>query len=393
MTRHFSIRMIIGLITAVALAACSTGDRPRAGRASSDRAEQNIKQLEVMRRPTRGSLDSTRDELIAVGSSLNAEQIERLMAVALDTGQHEETRKAAIAVVLAAVEAKDFSPVQRLCDELRSQVLNEQLKMESRNESQRLLQDGVVVALTRNEALQDIARSDAGNRMLLEIATSRCLDGRLRTSLEEWLTAENPDQAVGSANALALITRRPTYGTANAPVIAALDESARAQLRTLVRESIAKGKLHLCAAGVLAHLGDESIVEPLLQYFAATNDPDARRTGGLIWQIEIQKTNAGLLAFLATPYAPQEVDFEGARSWALIRAVERKIPRDDIRAALYKHAESAKVETRRLQWTTQIPPRTVTGRFSLSTIKCEALRLGIFTKADWPDVGCIDAEF
>ena len=172
-----------------------------------------------------------------------------------------------------------------------------------------------------------------------------------------------------------------------------MDESARAQLRTLVRESIAKGKLHLCAAGVLAHLGDESIVEPLLQYFAATNDPDARRTGGLIWQIEIQKTNAGLLAFLATPYAPQEVDFEGARSWALIRAVERKIPRDDIRAALYKHAESAKVETRRLQWTTQIPPRTVTGRFSLSTIKCEALRLGIFTKADWPDVGCIDAEF
>ncbi len=393
MTRHFSIRLTIGLITAVALAACSTGDRPRAGRASSDPAEQNIKQLEVMRRPTRDTLDSLRGGLVAAHASLSDRQIERLIAVALDTGKHEETRKAAIAVVLSAVEAKDFSPVQRLSDELRSQVLNEQLKMESRNESQRLLQDGVVVALTRNEALQDIARSDAGNRMLLEIATSRRLDGGLRTSLEEWLTAENPDQAVGSANALALITQMPTYGTANAPVIAALDESACAQLRTLVHESIAKGKLHLCAAGVLAHLGDESIVEPLLQYFAATNDPDARRTGGLIWQIEIQKTNAGLLAFLATPPSPQNAGDEGARSWALNRAVERKIPRDEIRAALFKHAETVKPETRTLQVTSKQPAKIVTSRYALASIKCEAVRLGILTQADWPDVGCVDAVF
>lgn len=393
MTRHPLLCKTMGLMTAVALAACSTGESPGADSSSSTPAERDIKQMEEMKRPTRDTLYPLRDELLAAHASLSDSQIERLMAVALDTGKHEEIRSAAIAVVLAAVENKDFSPVRRLSDGLRSQALNEQLKVEHRNGSQRLLQDGIVVPLTRNENLQGIARSEAGNRMLLEIATSKRLYGVLGTSLDLWLTAENPDKAVGSANALALITQMPTYSTVNAAIIAALDEPAMGQLRAIVRESAAGGKLHLCAAGVLAHLGDESIVEPLLQYFAATNSLDARRTGGLIWKINIQKTSADLLAYLATPSIPQDADLEGARLWALNRAVERKIPRDDIRAALFKHAETVKPETRTLRVTSREPAKVVTSRYALKAIKCEALRLGILTKADWPDVGCIDAEF
>ena len=393
MTRPFSIRMTIGLITAVASAACSTGELPRAGRVSSDPAEQNIKQLEVMRRPTRGSLDATRDELIAAGSSLNAEQIERLMAVALDTGKHKETRKAAIAVVLAAVQNKDFAPVQRLCDGLRSQATDEALTVDRRNESQELFQR-IIASLTQEEALSKTARSEAGNRMLLEMAVSRRLAVWQYSPLVQWLTELNPDKAVGSTNALSLVIARPDsiFGV-DRPIIAALNDSALIQLRTLVRESAASGKLHGGAASTLAHLGDDSIRVVLQQYSAATNASESHRTCRLIWQIEIQKTNADLLAFLATPAVPQDADHEDARLWALNRAVERKIPRDEIRAALFKHAETVKPETRTLQVTSKQPAKIVTSRYALASIKCEAVRLGILTQADWPDVGCVDAVF
>ncbi len=351
--------------------------------------EQSIKQLERMKRPKRDTLIPLRDELLADHASLSDAQIERLIAVALDTGKQEETRRAAIAVVLAAVQNRDFAPVQRLSDELRAQSLNERLKVESRNESQRLLQDGIVIALTRNEALQGIARSEAANRMLLGIATSRGLDAGLRLALEQWLTELNPDKTVGSANALSLVMARPDsiFGV-NLPIIAALDDCAIAQLRTLVRETAASGKLHGGAASTLAHLGDESIQEVLRQYFTAANAAEANRTGGLIWKINVQKTNTGLLSYLATPTSPQDAEDEGARSWALNRAVERGIPKDDIRAALFKHAESVKPETRTIQATSKVPPKTITARYALFSIKCQALRLGIFTEADWPDIKC-----
>jgi len=356
-------------------------------------AEESIKQLEEIGRPTRDVLYPLRDALVARAPSLDKLQIERLSNLALDTRQYTETRSAAIAVVLAAVSGSNITPVQHLCDRLRSQATDEALTVDRRNESQELFQR-IIASLTQEEALSKTARSEAGNRMLLEMAVSRRLAVWQYSPLVQWLTELNPDKAVGSTNALSLVIARPDsiFGV-DRPIIAALNDSALIQLRTLVRESAASGKLHGGAASTLAHLGDDSIRVVLQQYSAATNASESHRTCRLIWQIEIQKTNADLLAFLATPAVPQDADHEDARLWALNRAVERKIPRDEIRAALFKHAETVKPETRTLQVTSKQPAKIVTSRYALASIKCEAVRLGILTQADWPDVGCVDAVF
>jgi len=164
-------------------------------------------------------------------------------------------------------------------------------------------------------------------------------------------------------------------------VLKLLDRASFPRLRELVNRSEDPHSFHYGAASALAHLGDVQIKDRLKQ-LSEKFTPVKRNLGGILqyfaWQIEVQDPAAKLLDFIAST---ERLESVGSRAWAIRRAVELGIPKENIREALLEHA--SKVEPKEFR---QQSGRVVKVWPGLPTLKAEGIELGILRADDLPEV-------
>ena len=144
------------------------------------------------------------------------------------------------------------------------------------------------------------------------------------------------------------------------------------ELRALVRESGDPDAFHFAAAAALAHLGDLEIIPDLEARRPAFRQEHVNIEGYLIyylWQIDIQHSDQRLIDYIAAIPEPHDT----RRTWAIRRAVERGIPKGQLREAVLRHA-------------TRVSPNQHGIRPGLTSLKAEAIELGILNPDDLPDV-------
>jgi len=214
---------------------------------------------------------------------------------------------------------------------------------------------------------------------------------QILTTIASWPRPGNPfpgmgpraAMAVGSspapfsdrqACALKIIEHQPRSIGVPPGIVPLLDETMWPRLRALVRESRDPDTFSLCAAAALAHMGDRDIL-PLLQALRAPflEKHPALETYlvGYIWKIENQHPPSRLLEYIAS--APR-LERGANRKWAMARAVELGIPKDQVRAAVLAHARQVKPEGKY-----KIRP-------GLLGVKRQGLNLGVLTEEDLPDI-------
>jgi len=173
--------------------------------------------------------------------------------------------------------------------------------------------------------------------------------------------------------ALSIIQEMRNQGDPPGPLLRLLDESSFPRLRPLVRASDDPDTFHFGAAAALAHLGDREILPDLQARRARFREKHVNFEGALVrfmWRINIQHPAAELLHYIS---GPPEVGVE-RRMWAVRRAAELGIPKEELRQAILKHAEQVK------------PQGKFKIRHGLISLKEQGLRLGILTEQDLPDI-------
>ena len=109
-----------------------------------------------------------------------------------------------------------------------------------------------------------------------------------------------------------------------------LGEASRARLRTAVEQSLSEGKLHWGAAAALASLGDQE-TRPLLERASTSASPKLQPyVSTMLWKVEVQNPPRRLLEYLQQAPPPEVSRY----NWAIRRALELGLSRDEVRAAL-----------------------------------------------------------
>ena len=222
--------------------------------------------------------------------------------------------------------------------------------------------------------------------MLRAIATDSLVDPQKGAQAIELIYNSKAPLALSRAAAEAIVAARRNAEAQHPLVLKLLDSTSVPKLRELLKQSEDPLKFHLGSAAALAHLGDIEIKDEVKRLSAEFNPID-RNLGGIleyfVWQIEIQQSTTKLLEYIAS-------DRDLAlprRLWAVHRAVELGVAREMIRAALLEHA--SKVEPRAHR---QRTGRTVTFWPGLSTLKKEALELGLLQPDDLPEIRSSETE-
>jgi hypothetical protein len=173
------------------------------------------------------------------------------------------------------------------------------------------------------------------------------------------------------ACAQAILTKWPGSAVLDELLASLLDSSCFERLRELVRASPDAEHFHFHAAAALAHFGDREIIPDLRTWQPRLAQASKNLAGPIeryIWQIEIQHPPSKLIEHIAS------VGGWPMREWAIQRAAELGLPKDEIRRAILTHAEKVEPVTEK-----KIKP-------GLTTIKIVGLRLGVLEPADLPEV-------
>jgi hypothetical protein len=208
-------------------------------------------------------------------------------------------------------------------------------------------------------------------RFLTELATLEAADhvtGRLSVDA----IAKNPAPIEARrACALTILSKRPASGVLDESLAVLLDSSCLPMIREFVRASPDARHFHFHAAAALAHFGDLEIIPELRAWqpkLAEVSKNLAGRIDGMIWQIELQHPPEKLLEHIAS------VGHPAMREWAIRRAVELGVSKEDIRRAILAHADKVEPVTEK-----RIKP-------GLPSIKLVGMDLGVLEPTDLPDV-------
>jgi hypothetical protein len=156
-----------------------------------------------------------------------------------------------------------------------------------------------------------------------------------------------------------------------------LDDSSFPKLRELVRESKGPDTFHFGAAAAPAHHGDGEIVADLEARRPAFREKHMNLEGSLVrhlWQIQMQHPASRLLEYVATGAAADPNAGLARVAWALRRAGQSGLPKDEIRATLLKYAAAVK------------PTGPLGIRYGLVSAKTVGLELGVLKPDDLADV-------
>jgi len=180
--------------------------------------------------------------------------------------------------------------------------------------------------------------------------------------------AESPAPLSQRQNAaLSIIGELKDWTSCPKPLLRLLGPTAIPALREQVRQATSAEDFNLLAASVLAHLGDQEIVPDLQRWRPALADRApvySDVVGSWLWMIDAQHPPTKLL---------EAIRGKGGR-WAIERAVELGIEREDIRKVVLEHVED--LQSRGVN---NEDPRIV-------DIKAEALEVGVLAPDELPDV-------
>jgi len=202
---------------------------------------------------------------------------------------------------------------------------------------------------------------------------ARAMDPRFWTLAYNALAGNPAPIEQRRERALSIIQEMRNQTDLPGPLLGLLDESSFPSFRTLVRASDDPDTFHFGAAAALAHLGDREILPDLEARRPRFREKSVNIEGYLVWFmwcINIQHPPAKLLRYIS---GPPEVGV-ARRMWAVRRAVELGIPKEELRQAILKHAEQVK------------PQGKFKIRHGLTSLKRQGLRLGILTEQDLPDI-------
>jgi len=150
---------------------------------------------------------------------------------------------------------------------------------------------------------------------------------------------QDVDVAVRRTYLLEVMNAVPAFQPSGAAVKLLSDVIAQSALRVMFLDSLKEGsRIHYGAASILARTGDEVIMPALTKLI---EEGDRKSTADVdmiqyyIWQIGVQHPATKLLDFIRSTEHPNSE----ARVWALTRAAELGLSREQIRDALLAHCE------------------------------------------------------
>ncbi len=217
--------------------------------------------------------------------------------------------------------------------------------------------------------------------LLREVVTETFIDPQKGVRATRLIASSGAPLELRRATAEAIIA---AHGRGTQPPLALirlLDSSSLPKLRALVRQSNDPDSFHFGAAAALAHLGDREILPDLEAARPSLRKKHVNIENYVvyyIWQINVQHPAAKLLEYIASA---EDIGRARPRMWAVRRALELGLDREKIRAAVLEHA--SKVEPKEFR---QQTGRVVEVWPSLSTIKAEAIELGVLRADDLPEV-------
>ena len=197
-----------------------------------------------------------------------------------------------------------------------------------------------------------------------------------------------PDEAKARV-ALNIILARGSGGWSEPVLIGLLDlEEALPALRGALVESGAEYEtLHWGAAHALVQLGDLE-ARPLIEAKARGAD-DPKLAAGLeyaIWQIEIQHPPEQLLERIAATTDPPNRPLQ--RPWAIRRAVELGLPKEEIRRAILSYM----ADPQPVRWQDPRTGEWYTAPPLVGGIKEAGMELGVLRAGDVPGIRMSDPE-
>ena len=199
------------------------------------------------------------------------------------------------------------------------------------------------------------------------------------------LESEAPPELV-SAVATKLIVENAASGGGSIAGLVTPEDAQR--LRRALEESGATAEtMHWNAMMALGYVGDAESRELFLAKKRVMDETDPKQ-GQMIryylWQIDVQSPPEGLLEHIAQP---TDRTVPHNRDWAMRRAVERGLPRDDIRRAIFAFAKTVEPERRkdaRGRWQTVWP--------ELYGTKATAVDLGLMGREELPHIPYSDVK-
>ena len=182
-------------------------------------------------------------------------------------------------------------------------------------------------------------------------------------------------------HALAIIAESRSNTEAPDCLLRLLGRETFPELRKLVRTGKRWDDFQFMAAAVLAYFGDQEILpdlEAARPALRAKHVNFEKYVANYIWQINAQNPPGKLLESIATSESPMHTP---RQMWAIRRAVEVGLKPEDIRAAIFEYAKKVEPEASRRDNGT-----VATYWPGLSTLKKEALELGVLRPDDLPEV-------
>lgn len=177
---------------------------------------------------------------------------------------------------------------------------------------------------------------------------------------------------------LEVIERYRRHAALPLPLLDLLDVSYFPHLVALVEESDDPETFHFCAAAALAHFGYQGILprlESLRPSFRAKHPNIEGYLVHFAWQIEIQNPPEKLIVYIGSKPGVRVEE----RLWAVGRAVEVGLPKEQIRDAI-------------LGYVSQVEPDSRGFRPGAISLKEIGIELGILSSSDLPDVPLPDAR-
>lgn len=151
-----------------------------------------------------------------------------------------------------------------------------------------------------------------------------------------------------------------------------IDEELRLQLVSQAVSDIEAGRVYASGIGYLTGIGNESIVSSLQQRQVGESDQKKKqKLEELIWRVEVQETPQKMLEYLRI--VPNDWNTANRQVFVLEKAVKKGIPKENIHSAI------------RAQWEQADMSDHFEGG-GLRQLKKEAMRVGVMTKADLPNV-------
>lgn len=165
-----------------------------------------------------------------------------------------------------------------------------------------------------------------------------------------------------------------------------LQPSALPMLREhLAQSGNTRETIHIGALDAIAHLGDRNarpIIEAKMRAMAPTDPEAAQGMRHFLWKIDVQHPREGLLDHIKAPIDASAFD---DRPWAVRRAAELGVTKEEIRQAILTHAESVAPVTVR-----DAAGRPLSTSRPLLPLKIAGIEVGALSADDLPDVSLPD---